>query len=73
MNMPPPGGGMRGARGFLTEEEKANKPKVTWPLITRILSYLKPYWKQMLLVLILIAAFACVFLRLFVSDKEKTA
>ncbi|MBQ7060533.1 MAG: ABC transporter ATP-binding protein, partial [Clostridia bacterium] len=53
--MAPPGGGMHGARGFLTEEEKANKPKVTWPLIKRILSYLKPYWKQMLLVLVLIA------------------
>ncbi|MBQ1684456.1 MAG: ABC transporter ATP-binding protein [Clostridia bacterium] len=51
----PPGGGMRGgARGFLTDEEKANKPKVTWPLIKRILSYLKPYWKQMAIVLLCI-------------------
>ncbi len=45
---------MRGGRGFLTEEEKANRPKVTWPLIKRILSYLKPYWKQMAVVLICI-------------------
>ena len=53
--MPGPGGGMRGGRGFLTEEEKANRPKVTWPLIKRILSYLKPYWKQMAVVLLCIA------------------
>lgn len=46
--MPPQG---RMARGFLTEEEKANKPKVTLPLIKRILSYLAPYWKQLVLVL----------------------
>lgn len=51
--MPP--GGFHGRGGFLTEEEKANRPKVTWPLIKRILSYLKPYWKQMALVLLLIA------------------
>ncbi|MCR5611635.1 MAG: ABC transporter ATP-binding protein/permease [Clostridiales bacterium] len=51
--MPGPGGGMRG-RGFLTEEEKKNRPKVTWPLIKRILSYLKPYWKQMAIVLLCI-------------------
>ena len=38
-------------RGFLTEEEKANRPKVTFSLIRRIFSYLIPYWKQMLLVL----------------------
>ncbi len=50
----PPGGGMHGARGFLTEEEKANKPKVTWPLIKRILSYIKPYWKQLAVVLLCI-------------------
>lgn len=51
--MPP--GGFHGRGGFLTEEEKNNRPKVTWPLIKRILSYLKPYWKQMVLVLVLIA------------------
>ncbi|MBO4384340.1 MAG: ABC transporter ATP-binding protein [Clostridia bacterium] len=46
-------GGMHG-RGFLTDEEKKNRPKVTWPLIKRILSYLKPYWKQMAIVLLCI-------------------
>ena len=51
--MPGPGGGMHG-RGFLTEEEKQNRPKVTWPLIKRILSYLSPYWKQMAIVLLCI-------------------
>ena len=41
-------------RGFLTEEEKANQPKVTFALIRRIFSWLTPYWKQMVLVLTLI-------------------
>ncbi len=35
--------GPRGARGFLTDEEKDNIPEVTWDLIKRILNYLKPY------------------------------
>ena len=39
-----------GPRGFLTEEEKQNMPKVNRKLIARILSYLKPYWPQFLLV-----------------------
>lgn len=43
-------------RGFLTEEEKANRPKVTLPLLKRIFSYLAPYWKQMAIVLVCIAA-----------------
>jgi len=47
--MPPMGGGM--GRGYLTEEEKANRPKVTLPLLKRIFSYLLPYWKQMVIVL----------------------
>ena len=47
-----PGGG-RGGR-YLTEEEKAAAPKVTKELIVRIFSYLKPYWKQMALVLLAI-------------------
>ncbi len=47
-----PGGG-RGGR-FLTEEEKANAPKVTLPLLKRIFSYLTPYWKQMAIVLVCI-------------------
>ena len=51
---PGPGRGMGMRNGFLTEEEKANRPKVTWPLLKRILSYLKPYWKQLVIVLICI-------------------
>ena len=47
-----PRGPMRG--GFLTEEEKANRPKVTLSLLKRIFSYLLPYWKQMVIVLICI-------------------
>ena len=46
--MPRPGFG--GPRGFLTEDEKRSKPKVTKQLLLRILSYLKPYWPQFLLV-----------------------
>ena len=37
--------------GYLTEEEKKNRPKVTKELLKRIFSYLKPYWKQMILIL----------------------
>ena len=48
----PPMGGMRG--GYLTEEEKENRPKVTLPLLKRIFSYLVPYWKQMVFVLVCI-------------------
>ncbi|NLO14733.1 MAG: ABC transporter ATP-binding protein [Clostridiales bacterium] len=44
----------RGSRCFLTEEEKANRPKVTMKLLKRIGSYLKPYWKQMALVMLAI-------------------
>ena len=51
--MPPMGRGPMG-RGYLTEEEKANKPKVTWPLLKRIFSYLLPYWKQLAVVLLCI-------------------
>ncbi len=50
----PPMGGPRAAR-FLTDEEMKNRPKVTKGLILRVFSYLKPYWKQMVLVLIAIA------------------
>ena len=42
------------SRGFLTEEEKKNRPKVTLGLLKRIWSYLIPYWKQMLLVFLFI-------------------
>jgi ATP-binding cassette subfamily B protein len=44
---------MRGNR-YLSDEEIANKPKVTKELLLRIGSYLFPYYKQMTLVLILI-------------------
>lgn len=40
-----------GPRGFLTEEEKKNRPQVSKDLIIRILSYLKPYRLQFLFVL----------------------
>lgn len=43
-----------GPKGFLTEEEKQNMPKVTKELLLRILSYLKPYWLQFLFVFIAI-------------------
>ena len=43
-----------GPRGFLTEEEKKNMPKVTKELLLRILSYLKPYWLQFTLVFVTI-------------------
>jgi ATP-binding cassette subfamily B protein len=51
--MPGPGRGL-GPRGFLTEEEKKNMPKVTAALMKRILSYLKPYWFQFVLVFLAI-------------------
>ena len=47
-------GGRFGPRGFLTDEEKQNMPKITKELIFRILSYLKPYWFQFLLVFLAI-------------------
>ena len=50
----PPGARGLGPRGFLTDEEKENTPKVTKELIIRILKYLKPYWFQLLLVFIII-------------------
>ena len=43
------------SRGFMTEEEKAGAPKVTGALLKRVFSYLKPYWKQFLLILCAIA------------------
>ena len=57
--MPGPGGGL-GPRGFLTDEEKKNKPKITKELLLRILSYLKPYWPQFLLVFLAILLSATV-------------
>ena len=52
--MPGPGGGGFAARSFLTEEEKANAPKVTPQLLKRILGYLIPYWPQFLAVFVAI-------------------
>ncbi len=52
----PPPAGMRGPmhlggpRGFLTEKEKQNLPRMDKKLLLRILSYLKPYKWQFLLV-----------------------
>ena len=57
--MPGPGRGL-GPRGFLTEEEKKNLPKVSGALIRRILGYLKPYWLQFLLVFVTILLSAVV-------------
>ena len=51
--MPPPTRGL-GPRGFLTDEEKKNLPTVSRDLLLRILSYLKPYWAQFLLVFVTI-------------------
>jgi ATP-binding cassette subfamily B protein len=36
---------------YMTEEEKANQPKITPELLRRVFSYLVPYWKQLLLVI----------------------
>ena len=57
--MPGPGRGL-GPRGFLTEEEKKNMPKVNGALLGRILGYLKPYWLQFLLVFVTILLSAVV-------------
>ena len=57
--MPGPGRGL-GPRGFLTEEEKKNMPKVSGALLGRILGYLKPYWLQFLLVFVTILLSAVV-------------
>ena len=47
----------RGGPGghYMSEEEMASVPKVTTALIKRVFSYLKPYWKQLILVLLCIA------------------
>ncbi len=53
-------GGLRGRSMFMTEEEKQNSPKVTKELLTRVFSYLKPYWKQLALVFVcIIVASVC--------------
>ena len=53
-NPPPMPGGGRGPRRELTEEEKKNAPKLTWPLAKRILAWLRPYKGRLALVLICI-------------------
>ena len=58
--MPGPMGNNLGPRGFLTEQEKENLPKVDGKLIKRILSYLKPYWLQFTFVFIAILLSAVV-------------
>ena len=55
-----PGGNSLGPRGHLTEEEKANKPKVSRALLLRIGGYLKPYWLQFIFVFIAILLSATV-------------
>ena len=61
--MPPPVG-MRGPmriggpRGFLTNEEKLSRPKITKKLLLRILSYLKPYKWQFIAVFAALAVSA---------------
>lgn len=54
MAMPAGMGRGLGPRGFLTDEEKNNMPKVTKELLLRILSYLKPYWLQFIFVFVAI-------------------
>lgn len=46
--------GLKMNRSFLTEEEKANRPKVTLDLLKRVSLCLVPYWKQLIIVLICI-------------------
>ncbi len=49
------GGGPRGmGRGFMSEEEKKNSPKVTGALLKRIFAYLSPYKKQLALTVLCI-------------------
>ena len=42
-------------KSFPVRRGKANRPKVTKELLVRIMSYLKPYWKQLIVTLICIA------------------
>jgi len=57
--MPAPPGRSHGP-GFLTEEEKANAPRVTGALLRRIGGYLRPYWLQFLFVFLAILLSATV-------------
>ena len=56
------GGGFHGGGGGfgfrfrgMTDEEKANTPKITKELVFRAIKYLKPYWKQLGVVVVTIA------------------
>jgi ATP-binding cassette subfamily B protein len=44
------GNGIRGGRGFLTEEEKQNKPQITGVLLKRIFRFMLPYRLKLLMV-----------------------
>ncbi|MBQ3705016.1 MAG: ABC transporter ATP-binding protein [Clostridia bacterium] len=59
------GPGGYGSRFYLSEEEKANKPRVTPELLRRIFSYFKPYSVRLALLLLTIGATS--FLTLFPS------
>lgn len=51
----PPAHGRGGPGGhYMTDEELKSAPKITPALIKRVFSYLKPYWKQLILVLLCI-------------------
>ena len=52
------GGWGGGRRGFMTDEEKAKIPKITKELVFRAFRYLKPYWKQLTVVILTIAVSA---------------
>jgi ATP-binding cassette subfamily B protein len=53
--MPPVQGRPGGPGGhYMTDEEMKAAPKITPALIKRVFSYLKPYWKQLILVLLCI-------------------
>lgn len=59
-------GGMgRGRGSYLTEQEKADRPNISAALLRRVFSYLWPYWKQ--LVLVLLAILLATVLRLLPS------
>ncbi|MGO4927878.1 ABC transporter ATP-binding protein [Fundicoccus sp. Sow4_F4] len=38
-------------RGYMSREEKANRPVITWAFFSRVMSYMAPYWKQLVLML----------------------
>ena len=52
----PRGGFGKAGSKFLSEEEKRNAPKLTWPLVRRVGGYLAPYRWQMALVFLTIVA-----------------